>query len=378
LFSIISFTQSVILVYKRFIKRTANVIENAGIDYIWSLINVNDSETLKYPLLLKNDSKDLFEKLLTGDSQALARSITLAESQKAEHELLAEAILEKSVPYSGKSVRIGITGVPGVGKSTFIEAFGQYLIKEKGKKVAVLAVDPSSTKSKGSILGDKTRMMELSANENAFIRPSPSSGSLGGVGTASREIIVLCEAAGYDVIIVETVGVGQSETEVKELVDFFMLLMLPGAGDELQGIKRGIVELADAIFINKADGDNILKAREAKAAYTSALHLFPPVDSGWNSRVELCSSIEASNIDGAWKVIEEYADLTKGNGFWTKNRSEQMSTWLNHAVEHRILKRYLGKSGFSDRFKNLESQVLNGEMSPRKASRIFVDQLTSS
>ncbi len=328
--------------------------------------------------MLKNDSTDLFEKLLTGNSQALARSITLVESQKAEHEVLAEEILEKSVPYSGNSVRIGITGVPGVGKSTFIEAFGQYLIEEKGKKVAVLAVDPSSTKSKGSILGDKTRMMELSANKNAFIRPSPSSGVLGGVGMASREIIVLCEAAGYDVIIVETVGVGQSETEVKELVDFFMLLMLPGAGDELQGIKRGIVELADAIFINKADGDNILKAGEAKAAYTSALHLFPPVDSGWQSKVELCSSIEKSNIDGAWKVIEEYADLTKGNGFWNANRSEQMSTWLNHALEHRILKKYLGISDFNERFEKLESQVLKGEISPRKASRIFVDQLTSS
>jgi len=313
---------------------------------------------------------------LDGDSQALARSITLAESQKSTHQILAEEILEKSLPYAGNSVRIGITGVPGVGKSTFIEAFGQYLIIEKGKKVAVLAVDPSSTKSKGSILGDKTRMMELSANKNAFIRPSPSGGSLGGIGIASREVIVLCEAAGYDVIIVETVGVGQSETEVKELVDFFMLLMLPGAGDELQGIKRGIIELADAIFINKTDGDNLKKAGEAKAAYTSALHLFPPVDSGWTTRVETCSSIENNHIDMAWNVIEEYEKLTKSNHFWEENRKNQLRTWYQHAVEHRLLKKYKGKTGFENNFNEIETKVIDLEISPRKASRLLVEQIS--
>ena len=328
--------------------------------------------------MLLNDPKELFEKLIQGDSQALARSITLAESQKEEHQNKAEEILEAAIPHAGNSIRIGITGVPGVGKSTFIEAFGQYLIEEKGKKVAVLAVDPSSGKSKGSILGDKTRMMALSANEKAFIRPSPSSGTLGGVGLATREIIMLCEAASYDVIIVETVGVGQSETEVKDLVDFSMLLMLPGAGDELQGIKRGIVELSDAIFINKSDGDNLGKAKEAKAAYSNALHLFPPLDSGWTSLVEMCSSIDNNNIDLAWKVINDFKDLTQSNGFWNSNRSQQMKLWLNHAIESRLLKKYHDRVDSDDRFKDLENKVVNNEISARKASRLFLDQLNNS
>ena len=327
--------------------------------------------------MLENNVDTLFGELIKGESKALARAITLAESNKAEHQQLAEEMLEKCLPKSGNSIRIGITGVPGVGKSTFIEAFGQYLIKEKGKKVAVLAIDPSSAKSKGSILGDKTRMSELSANKNAFIRPSPSSGALGGVGMATREIILLCEAAGYDIIIVETVGVGQSETEVKELVDFFMLLMLPGAGDELQGIKRGIIELADALFINKTDGDNIIKAREAKAAYSNALHLFPPVDSGWTPVVESCSSLDGKNIDTSWKVIEDYVALTKKNGYWVKNRKNQLKTWYKHAVEQRILTNFLNKSNVESTFQKFESEVMDQRISARKGSRLLVEGLRS-
>lgn len=327
--------------------------------------------------MLANDSGLLFEKLILGDSNALARSITLIESISQEHQEVAESLLEKSFPLSGNSIRIGITGVPGVGKSTFIESFGKYLITEKGKKVAVLAIDPSSTKSKGSILGDKTRMMDLAANEHAFIRPSPSSGSLGGVGLSTREIIVLCEAAGYDVIIVETVGVGQSETDVKKLVDFFMLLMLPGAGDELQGIKRGIVELADAIFINKADGYTIQKAKEAKAAYTSALHLFQAAESGWQPVVETCSSTDNNNIDLAWKIVESYENLTKANSFFQLNRKSQLKSWFENAVEQRILRRYHNQNSYHDSFLKFESEVSLGKLSPRKASRIFLDQLKS-
>lgn len=325
---------------------------------------------------MKNDPSELFQKLKSGDHQALARAITLTESIHPDHEEIAENILEKATADSGKSMRIGITGVPGVGKSTFIEAFGKYLIEEKGKKVAVLAIDPSSAKSKGSILGDKTRMTELSANEKAFIRPSPSSGALGGVGMATREIILLCEAAGFDVIIVETVGVGQSETEVKELVDFFMLLMLPGAGDELQGIKRGIIELADAIFINKADGDNVQKAKEAKAAYTNALHLFPPTDSDWQPKVELCSSIEGSNIDMAWELISEYEERTKKNRYFERNRKAQLIKWFGHAVEHRILRKYRTKSDFEEKYALFEKEVSAAKSTPRKASRLLLDQLS--
>lgn len=322
---------------------------------------------------MNQSTNTLIEGIKKGDRNALARSITLVESTKFEHQLQAEEVLERCMALSGESIRIGITGVPGVGKSTFIESFGNYLIKEQGKKVAVLAVDPSSTKNKGSILGDKTRMTGLSANPNAFIRPSPSSGSLGGVGMATREIIILCEAAGYDVIIVETVGVGQSETEVKELVDFFMLLMLPGAGDELQGIKRGIIELADAIFINKADGDNLTKANQAKLAYTSALHLFPPVDSGWQTKVELCSALQSENLDIAWSVISEFEETMMGNGYFNLSRNEQLNKWFHHAAESGILSSFRSEKEYANVYQQFEEKVMTLKMTPRKASRLFVN-----
>lgn len=302
----------------------------------------------------------------------------MVESSKEDHQKIAEDILESCIPHSGNSIRIGITGVPGVGKSTFIESFGKYLIEHHQKKVAVIAVDPSSAKYKGSILGDKTRMAELSANENAFIRPSPSSGNLGGIGLATRECILLFEAGGYDVILVETVGVGQSETEVEEIVDFFMLLMLPGAGDELQGIKRGIIELADAIFINKADGENINKANQAKVAYSSALHLFPPADSEWISKVELCSALEGENLNLAWDIICEYEQLTRSNGYFDSLRKRQLHQWFLHAAETRILNTYKLKPAYMNTLKGFEIKVLDASLSPRKASRLFIESLGSS
>ena len=238
-----------------------------------------------------------------------------------------------------------------------------------------MAVDPSSAKNKGSILGDKTRMTGLAADSNAFIRPSPSSGTLGGVGLATREIIILCEAAGYDVIIVETVGVGQSETEVKELVDFFMLMMLPGAGDELQGIKRGIIELADAIFINKADGDNLEKANQAKVSYASALHLFPAVDSGWQTKVELCSAINAENLDLAWNIICEFEEAMMKNGFFNLLRNEQLNKWYHHSTESNILASFKSKKGYQQKLEEFEKKVMARKMTPRKASRLFIEKL---
>ena len=321
---------------------------------------------------------ELFTGIKNGDRNALARSITMVESARDDHQNIAEEILELCIPLSGNSIRIGITGVPGVGKSTFIESFGKYLIEHHDKKVAVIAVDPSSTKYKGSILGDKTRMAELSSNDKAFIRPSPSSGNLGGIGLATRECIMLFEAAGYDVILVETVGVGQSETEVEEIVDFFMLLMLPGAGDELQGIKRGIIELADAIFINKADGDNISRARQAQLAYTSALHLFPPAESDWMSKVELCSALEGKNLDRAWEIIGEYEKLTRSNGYFESVRKNQLHQWFLHATETRILNTYKQKPAYLKSLKEFEFKVLNAGLSPRKASRLLIESLSST
>jgi len=247
------------------------------------------------------NSNEFLEGILSGDIALLSQAVTLVESSLPEHQIIAQEVIEKCLPYSGKSIRLGITGVPGAGKSTFIEALGMHLVRS-GRKLAVLAIDPSSERSKGSILGDKTRMEELSVAKNAFIRPSPSAGSLGGVARKTRESIILCEAAGFDTIFVETVGVGQSETSVHSMVDFFLLLQLAGAGDELQGIKRGIMEMADGIAINKCDGSNVDKAKVAKSQYQNALHLFPPHDSGWSPEAITCSSIELNAIDEVWDM----------------------------------------------------------------------------
>ncbi|MCZ8343397.1 MAG: methylmalonyl Co-A mutase-associated GTPase MeaB [Leptospira sp.] len=283
--------------------------------------------------------EDLAKEILSGNRTALSKSITLVESNLDSHNDTAQAILTRLMPKVGNSIRIGITGVPGVGKSTFIESFGRFLI-ERGKKVAVLAIDPSSQRTHGSILGDKTRMEELSKSEFAFIRPSPSSGSLGGVARKTRETMYLCEAAGFDVIIIETVGVGQSETQVHSMVDFFLLLMLAGAGDELQGIKRGIMEMADLIAINKADGANEPFALKAKIEYESALHLFPAPESKWTPRATTCSGLGGEGIEDVWNLILDYEAKTKNNGYFESNRKEQTKTWFEETLKEAVLEEF--------------------------------------
>jgi len=275
------------------------------------------------------------EGILSGDRTILSQAITLVESSLPHHFEKAQEIIEKCTPYSTRSFRIGITGVPGVGKSTFIEAFGMHLIS-RGHKVAVLAVDPSSEISKGSILGDKTRMETLAGHPDAFIRPSPSAGSLGGVARKTREIIILCEAAGFDRILVETVGVGQSETAVHSMVDFFLLLMLSGAGDELQGIKRGIMEMCDGMVINKADGDNLINAQRARVQYQNALHLFPPTASGWIPVVELCSSLMKTGIEKIKDMIESYAGMVRENGYFDKKRQSQQKYHMYETIQQKL------------------------------------------
>ena len=296
------------------------------------------------PAFAKADSKPkkpsldiphLARTIISGNHTALSQGITLVESTSPKHQKQAQELIEKCLPKANKSVRVGITGVPGVGKSTFIEALGTYLT-EKGSKVAVLAVDPTSSVSHGSILGDKTRMDALSQNPRAFIRPSASGDSLGGVARKTREAIILCEAAGFDTIIIETVGVGQSETIVHSMVDFFLLLKLAGAGDELQGIKRGIIEMADAIVINKADGDNEKAARLAKTAFAKALHLYPPKDSGWSPKVSTCSALEQEGITEVWDLISQYIKETKENSYFEQKRLDQNKYWLLQTIENSL------------------------------------------
>lgn len=301
----------------------------------------------------KFSGKQLLEQLITGDKTALGRAITLVESHQKVHQEEARELIEAALPFAQNSLRIGITGVPGVGKSSFIESLGCYLV-EKGKKVAVLAVDPSSTISKGSILGDKTRMEHLAGQPKAFIRPSPSGDSLGGVARRTRESILLCEAAGFEVILVETVGVGQSETTVHSMTDFFLLLKLSGAGDQLQGIKRGIIEMADAIIINKADGDNLKAAREAKMEFQRALDLYPPKTNGWQPKVDLSSALEGTGIKEIWDMIRIYEQQVKQRGYFEKNRVEQRKFWMYETINQ-----YLKKNFYADpRIKTLLEEQL--------------------
>lgn len=296
----------------------------------------------------------------------LSRAITLIESVNPVHQAIAQEVIEKCLPYSGRSIRIGITGVPGVGKSTFIESFGTY-ITAQGKQLAVLAIDPSSERSKGSILGDKTRMEQLATNPHAFIRPSPSGLTLGGVARKTRESIILCEAAGFDVIIVETVGVGQSETAVKSMVDFFLLLMLAGAGDELQGIKRGIMEMADALVINKADGDNVHLSELAKTRYRSALQLFPKQDNGWQTPVTTCSAIENHAIDKVWQIICDFEKHTKNNGFFDKNRNEQHVKIFYDWMEYTLRNDFFNNATIEEAIQKILPSVLSGAITPYQA-----------
>lgn len=323
------------------------------------------------PYLQKHKKSDLsvedyVSRICAQDRIALSRAITLIESVNPDHQSKAQAVLERCLPYAGHSIRIGITGVPGVGKSTFIESFGKYLTSI-GKKVAVLAIDPSSERSKGSILGDKTRMELLSTDPNAFIRPSPSGLTLGGVARKTRETIILCEAAGFDIIIVETVGVGQSETAVKSMVDFFLLLMLAGAGDELQGIKRGIMEMADALVINKADGENINPAQVAKTRYQSALHLFPKQESGWSVPVTTCSAIEHHDIDKVWEIITQFVQLTQNNGFFEQNRNEQNVKIFYEWIEFMLKYEFFNSEKVQEKISELLPKVRNGFVTPYQA-----------
>ncbi len=311
--------------------------------------------------------------IINGNRTILGQAITLIESSLPDHNRIAQEIIEKCLPYAGNSIRIGITGVPGVGKSTFIESMGKY-ITSKGNKLAVLAVDPSSERSKGSILGDKTRMEELSNDPGAFIRPSPSAGSLGGVARKTRETIILCEAAGFNTIFIETVGVGQSETAVHSMVDFFLLLMLAGAGDELQGIKRGIMEMADAIVINKADGENIQKAELAKNEYQNALHLFPPTSSGWIPKVLTCSSLVKTGIDEVWNVINEFIEKQKLNHFFALKRKEQAKYWMYETINESLKNSFYQKERIKNKLKLFEDNVLQGKMNSFLAARMLLNE----
>jgi LAO/AO transport system kinase len=315
---------------------------------------------------------DYFTAIREGNRIVLSQAITLIESSLQEHQILAREIIEKCLPFTGKSVRIGITGVPGVGKSTFIESMGR-LVTGRGNKLAVLAIDPSSSRSKGSILGDKTRMEELSADPNAFIRPSPSAGSLGGVARKTRESIILCESAGFDVIFIETVGVGQSEVAVHSMVDFFLLLMLAGAGDELQGMKRGIMEMADAIAITKADGTNKKLAQQAQREYQNALHLYPPAFSGWAPRVLTCSALTHEGIAEILDTILEYCDRTSENGYFQTKRQEQAKYWMYETIDERLKNDFYNHEKIRDILSRYEENVLKRNISPFSAANDLLD-----
>ena len=314
----------------------------------------------------------LLEGILNGNTAALSRAITLIESYNVTHKAKANTLISNCLEHQKSSIRIGITGVPGVGKSTFIESLGTYLTT-LGKKVAVLAVDPSSSLSKGSILGDKTRMNTLVNNPNAFIRPSAAGDSLGGVARHTREAITLCETAGYDVILIETVGVGQSETAVHSMVDFFLLLKIAGAGDGLQGIKRGIIEMADAIIINKADGTNLTAAKLAKEEFKRALHFYPVKASGWMPKVEVCSAIENKGIDTAWNLITECIDQAKNEGYFSKKRQEQNTFWLLQSIENQLKDQFFKDETIAKELKKQLELIAKNKRSPFAAAEYLLN-----
>lgn len=307
-----------------------------------------------------------------GNISILGQAVTLIESSKPEHQAIAQEVIEKCLPYTGDSVRIGITGVPGAGKSTSIDAFGMHILK-KNNKLAVLAIDPSSELTKGSILGDKTRMERLSVEKNVFIRPSPSAGSLGGVARKTRETIILCEAAGFDRIIIETVGVGQSETAVHSMVDFFLLIQLAGTGDELQGIKRGIMEMADGIVINKADGNNIEKSRLAQSHFKNALHLFPLPESGWVPKVLTYSGYYEIGIDEVWNMIDEYIAFVKENGYFEHKRNDQSRYWMYETINERLKNNFYNNAVIQKELRICEEQVINSQISSFAAANKVLD-----
>jgi LAO/AO transport system kinase len=317
-------------------------------------------------------TKEFYDHILKGNISYLSRGITLIESVRESDKIEATNLLHACLPYANKSIRIGITGVPGVGKSTFIEAFGTYLTA-LGKKVAVLAVDPSSSLNKGSILGDKTRMEKLVKDKNAFIRPSPSGDSLGGVAKKTKEAIILCEAAGFDIILIETVGVGQSETLVHSMVDFFLLLKVAGTGDELQGIKRGIMEMADTIVINKADGENIKNAEFAKNEFERALHLYPLKESKWTPKVTTCSSLQNEGVENIWTIIEEFINLTKSNNWFQMNRNDQNKNWLLQSINQHLQDDFYKNDKVTKELEKQLMKVKKQEITASEASKLLID-----
>ena len=322
------------------------------------------------------DADALFHGICQGDINALGRGITLVESALPAHQAEAQKLISACLPKSGKAFRVGITGVPGAGKSTFIEALGLHLLKQ-GLRLAVLAIDPSSERSMGSILGDKTRMEELAGRPEAFIRPSPSGGTLGGVARKTRESMILCEAAGFDIIFVETVGVGQSETAVHGMVDFFLLLNLAGAGDELQGIKRGIMEMADGIAINKSDGNNKQKALRAQAEFANALHLFPPSASGWFPKVLTCSSLYGTGIKEVWESITDYREFVEESGYLQSRRKEQSSYWMFETLKESLFARVFNDPEIQKEITKLESLLARGELTSYMAAAHILEKYNS-
>ena len=316
---------------------------------------------------------DYVSGILDQNRVILSQAVTLVESTRTDHQEMAQKIIERCLPHAGRSIRVGITGVPGAGKSTFIEAMGKH-ITNQGNRLAVLAIDPSSERSKGSILGDKTRMEDLATDPNAYIRPSPSAGSLGGVARKTRETIVLCEAAGFDTIFVETVGVGQSETAVHSMVDFFLLIQIAGAGDELQGIKRGIMEMTDGIAINKADGNNVEKAQIAMNQIKNALHLFPLPPSGWRPRVSTCSSKEKIGIDQVWTMINEYVSYTVANNYFDERRNQQAKYWMVETINETLKNSFFQNTLIKEKMKAMEKRVLENKISSFVAANELLDQ----
>ena len=316
---------------------------------------------------------DYVEGILRGDITVLSQAVTLVESVRPEHQAVAQEVIERCLPHAGHSVRVGISGVPGAGKSTSIDAFGLHVLERTGGRLAVLAIDPSSERSKGSILGDKTRMEKLAVHPDAFIRPSPSAGSLGGVARKTRETIILCEAAGFDHIFVETVGVGQSETAVHSMVDFFLLIQLAGTGDELQGIKRGIMEMADGIVINKADGDNLERARLAANQFRNALRLFPAPESGWTPQVLTYSGFYGLGIKEIWDMVYDYMDFVKQNGYFRHRRNEQSKYWMYESINEQLRHSFYRNPRIEAMLADREAQVLQGKVSSFAAAKSLLD-----
>ncbi len=325
------------------------------------------------PRKILRPASDYVEGILKGDVTMLSQAVTLVESMRHEHQLVAQEVIEKCLPHSGNSIRIGISGVPGAGKSTSIDVFGLHILERTAGKLAVLAIDPSSERSKGSILGDKTRMEKLSVHPDSFIRPSPSAGSLGGVARKTRETIILCEAAGFDKIFVETVGVGQSETAVHSMVDFFLLIQLAGTGDELQGIKRGIMEMADGIVINKADGNNIDKAKLAATQFRNALHLFPAPESGWTPQVLTYSGFYNTGVKEIWDMIYQYIDFVKDNGYFQIRRNQQSKYWMYESINEQLRESFYGNPLIEKLLPEKEQQVLQRNLTSFVAARRLLD-----